>query len=849
VLDWAGARASAIPEKAMRNIFKGFGQDAWYAVRQLRKSPGLTLLAVVTLALGIGANTTMFTVADSVLLRPLAYPDANRLLSIAPSNKDANAGTSWLNYRDIRDQARTLEEVAGYSTDVGVVQTETGSISAMALRVTPNLLQMLAARPAIGRIFSDAEGHSGGPQVALLSEGLWRQHFNADPQIVGRTIRVNERPQTVIGVLRGSLGFPETSSEDAATAVWLPLQPTDEMLKERGYNFFEIVGRLKPRATLAQAQAELTTIAQRLRRADPGDTQGLEFFVRPYQEAITGPVRPVFLALIAALGLVLLIACADVANLLIARCLVRQQEFALRAALGASRWRLARQMIVEGGALSLVGCCAGFALAYAAVAAVHKLPPDTIPLGDRIAVRWTVVLILGAIATITTVISALVPALMVSKSDPQKALQAASRGLAARSVRGRVSGTLVVVEVALSTVLLVATGLLTHTLWNLQHARLGFDTAHLTTFIAMPGDAAGFTGAAALSGNTPAPTSVATLVYNPILEKIRRLPGVVGAAVSTTPPLSGSDLSTSFRVAGEPKDNEHDYHGRITAVSGEYASTLGTPVLHGRMISDDDAASAPYVAVINETLARKYFGEKDPIGKQLDFGGGESGMLKPYTIVGVLGNQIADKVSEEPGPLLMLPDQQVPSSSLYYPLLLKTLMSFVVKTREDIPVAPAVRSVFRETAPGYALDDFQTMQEAVDKSNFGTRLGLYLIGAFAALATAMVIAGLYGVLAQLVSYRRREIGIRLALGATPQQIVRLIFRQGLVVVVAGLAAGIVAAVLTERLVKGFLYQVKSLDAWTYAGVLILLICAGSAAALLPARRASGLGPMEALREQ
>ncbi len=824
-------------------------QDAWYAIRQLRKSPGLTLLAIVILALGIGANTAMFTVADSVLLRPLPYPEANRLVNIGPTDKQLSTATSFLNYRDVRDQARTLDEVAGYATDVGVVQSDDGSSSEMIPRVTPNLLKMLGAHPALGRVFTNEEGQSGGPQVALLSDGLWREKFHADRHIIGRTIRVNEKPQTVIGVMPAGFEFPESSSEGAVTAVWLPLQPTDEMLKERGYNFFLILGRLKSGATLAQAQTELKMITQRIRQADPGDTRGLELFVRPYQEMLTGPVRPVFLALIAALGLVLLIACADVANLLIARCLVRQQEFAVRAALGAGRWRLARQMIVEGGVLSLLGCAAGFALASAAVAAVHKLPPDTIPLADRIAVRWTVVLILGAIATATTIISALVPALMVSRSDPQKALQAASRGLGARSVRGRISGTLVGFEVALSALLLVATGLLTHTLWNLEHARLGFDVTHVTTFSAMPGDAAGFTGLAVSAANTPAPTSVATLVYGPVLEKIRQLPGVMGAAVATTPPLSDSNMSTSFRVVGEPKDDEHDYHGRITAMSGQYGSVLGTPVLRGRAISEDDTASAPYVAVVNEALAREYFGKQDPLGKQLDFGGAESGMVKPYAIVGVLGDQVAESVSEEPTPLLMLPIQQVPSSSLYYPLLLKTVMTFIVKTRGDVPVAAAVRSVCRATAPDYALDDFQTMQQVVDKSNFGARLGMYLIGAFAGLATAMVIAGLYGVLAQLVSYRRREIGIRLALGATRQQIVRLILRQGLVVVGLGLIAGVVAAVLAERLVTGFLYEVKALDAWTYAGVVVLLVSAGFAAAFLPARRASAIGPMEALREE
>ncbi|HXW54731.1 MAG TPA: ABC transporter permease [Candidatus Cybelea sp.] len=824
-------------------------QDFWLSVRQLSKSPGLTILAILTLALGIGANTAMFTVADNVLLRPLPYPEASRLVSVSTSDREQNPTTSWLNYRDVRDQSQTLDAVSGYSTDLGVLQADDGASGVLAPRVTPNLLRMLGARPLLGRVFADREGQAGGAQVAMLSEGLWREKFHADPEIVGRTIRLNEKPQTVIGVLPSSFRFPEATTQGTDTAVWLPIQPTEEMLKDRGYDFFQILGQLKPGVTLAQARTEARLIAGRIHRAAPDDTEGLALYVEPYQETITGPIRAVFVGLIAALGLVLLIACANVANLLIARCLVRQQEFAVRAALGASRWRLARQMIIEGGVLSTLGCAAGFALACLAIGAVHRLPPDAVPLADRIGVRWTVMLILGGIATITTVFSAIVPAFMVARADPQKALQAASRGLGSRSVRGRISGTLVGVEVALSTLLLVATGLLTHTLWNLEHANLGLDTTHVTTFTAMPGDAAGFTGLAVSTATQTAPTSVATLVYEPVLDRIERLPGVMGAALATTPPLSGSNMSTSFDLVGEPKDRQHHPVARITAVSTRYASVLGTPVLRGRMISDADSASAPYVAVINDALARKYFPTKDPLGRQLDLGGKETGMLRPYTVVGVLGDQIAGGVSQPVGPLIMLTYEQVPTTSLYYPLLLKTVMSFAVKTRGDIAVASGVRSVFHQAAPDYAVEDFAPMQQAVDKSNFSARLGMYLIGAFGVLATALVIAGLYGVLAQLVSYRRREIGVRLALGATPREIVRLILRQGLVVIGIGLAAGILAAVLTERLVTGFLYEVQPLDAWTYAGVVLVLLCAGSIAALVPARRASSVGPVEALREE
>jgi len=310
-------------------------------------------------------------------------------------------------------------------------------------------------------------------------------------------------------------------------------------------------------------------------------------------------------------------------------------------------------------------------------------------------------------------------------------------------------------------------------------------------------------------------------------------------------------MHSSFDIVGQPKakDTGRDQAARISAVSGGYAKLMRTPVIAGRMITDDDTENSPYVIVINEALARKYFSGRDPLGTQLELGGKDTGMLKPFTIVGILGDQVDASTSQPAQPFLFIPYRQVPTTSLYYQVLIKTIVNFVVKTRGEMAVAPAMRSVFHELAPDYALDNFQTMQESVDHSNFSSRMGLYLTGAFAGLAVLMVIAGLYGVLAQLVSYRRREFGIRLALGATPGGILGLVLRQGLVFVGAGLAVGIVAAVFAGNLVKSFLYQVTPADTWTYSGVILLLLLVGSAAALIPARRAAALEPMTALRDE
>lgn len=820
--------------------------DLRFAWRQLRKSPGMALLAVLTLALGVGANTAIFTVIENVLLRPLPYPHPTRLITIGPPGTSLGS-TSWLNFRDIRDQSRLLDQAAGYSQDVSVVESQDTSQSVVAPRVTPNLFTMLGAQPLLGRTFNSTDGEAGGPSVALLSEGLWRKSFHADPSIVGRTIRIGGASRTVVGVMPASFHFPDDMGPDVGKGIWLPLQPSGEMLKDRGYDFFQVIASMRPGATLPPVQQELNSIAAHIPRDK--DSGPVSFRAGSYQEALTGPVRPVLLALFAALGLVLLIACANVSNLLIARCLARQQEFAVRAALGAGRVRLICQMLAEGLMLSLLGCGVGVCFAELAMTALKKLPRGTLPRADAIQIHWTIVLVLAAIAIVTTVLSSLLPALLVARAHPQAALQTASRGLGSRTVSGKLSGVLVAGEVALSTLLLVGTGLLFHTLWNLEQARLGFNTERVTTFSAMPADAAGFSEMTVSTDTAHAPVSVATLVYQPMLERMQHVPGVEDAALITSRPLSGIGINSSFEIVGQAKDPKVNLQTEVSAASSGYLRVLGTPVLRGRMITDSDAASTPFVAVVNEAFVKKYFAGREPLGKQIDLGGKDTGMIVPYSIVGVIGDQVDKAVGGAVSPNLLLPMQQIPTTSLFYQALLKTVVSFVVKTRGDIPVETEMRAVFHRDAPGFALDNFETMQAAVEKNTFGRRLGLYLVSSFAGLAIAMVIAGLYGVLSQLVSYRRREIGVRMALGATRSSVAQLVLRQGGVLVSVGLVAGLALAFAGGRLVKSFLYEVQPLDAWTYCAVALALAVIGLAAALVPARRAASIEPMQALRDE
>ena len=820
--------------------------DLRFGLRQLRKSPGMAALAVITLALGVGANTGIFTVIESVLLRPLPYANSGRLVYIGGGDPGSFSGTSWMNYQDIKAQSRLLGNVGGYSEDVSVLQTKDNSQSLSAPHVTPNIFPMLGVQPLLGRTFTEAEGQPGGPLAALLSEGLWQQTFHGESGVIGQTVKIGAKPYTIIGVMPRSFHFPEELGPDQQKGLWVPLQPTPEMLNHRGYNMFNVIGELRPGVTIAQMQHELDAITAHI--PQDKDHGPIHLNAGSYHELLTGPVRPVLIALFGALALVLLIACANVSNLLIARCLGRQQEFAVRTALGAGRTRLVRQMLAEGLALSLLGCGAGLGLAQLAIIGVHKLPNGTIPSADLIGIHWSVVLVLAAIAIITTLLSSLLPALIVSRANPQAALQAASRGVGSRSVGGKLSGGLVAAEVALSTLLLVGTGLLFHTLWNLEKSRLGFQTAHVTTFTAMPADAAGFSGLAVSEDTAHAPASIATLTYKPVLEQIRRVPGVESAALATAPPLSGMDLSSDFGIVGQPTDPANVPSARVSAVSGEYARTLGTPIVSGRMISDDDTATSPFVMVINEALAHKYFAQRDPLGKQIDLGGKGTGMLKPFTVVGVLADQVDKTVGGSIQPFILVPQEQIPTTSLFYQGLLQTVVSFVVKTRGDIPVPAEMRSVFHQAAPTLALDNFQTMQALVEQNTFSQRLGLYLVASFAGLAVLMVVAGLYGVLSQVVGYRRREIGVRMALGASRESVAQMVLRQGSILIGAGLALGIVMAFPAARLIKSFLYQVPALDAWTYAAVVIALPAVGLIAAMLPARKAASIQPMEALRE-
>ena len=824
-----------------------------FALRQMRKNPGFAALAITTLALGIGANTAMFTVIDSVMLRALPYPEARQIVAITTgpaSDGNAVASTSWLNYADLHQQARQFQSVAAYAVDFAVIRTTDVSDGVNTVRGSASMFDVLGVHPQIGRAFLDSDNQPGAPNVVILTAGLWHEHFASDRQVIGRQVRVGDDPYTVVGVLPDGLRF---AGSGASKGIWIPYRPDQSALKDRNSNFLFLLGRLRPGVGPKAVQSEVDSIARGIVEKDPENAKNLAFRVIPFSDSVTGSVRPVFLALTGALLLVLLIACANVANLQLARCLARTQELAVRTALGAGRGALLTQMLVEGAMLCIPGALVGLGLSQLALMGIHRLPPDLIPRGEEIHLRWTVFLMLVVTSAIVTLLSSIVPAVVAMLSDPQAVLQEGSRGSSASLGYSRLSGLLVAGEVALSVILLVAGGLMFRTLYNLQHVSVGFEEADLTSFIALPGSAAGFFSMKEAQSSKQE-DSIALRVYAPMQEKLRHLPGVVDAAFANVVPFLNIEMRSSFRVLGRPTSVEEMNKSQafMRAVSGTYARTMGIRVLRGRAITDDDSVSSPYSVTINEALSRLYFPGEDPIGRQIDFAKDEkdrleNGMLKPYTIVGVMADSMQGRIKESAEPEIQLPYAQIPVRSFYYQILVLSETTYVVKTHGPVAIASAIRNAFHESAPDFAVDDFTTMHEAHDSADFNQRLGLYLIASFAGIAVVMVLAGLYGVLSQLVGQRRREIGIRMALGADRPAILALILRRGFILVGVGLIVGLFASLAAERSVKSFLYGVSPVDGLTYAGVVLVLLLAGGAAALVPARRAASTEPTQALR--
>ena len=811
----------------------------WFAFRQMKKNPGTTIVAIIILALGIGANTALFTLIDSILLRPLPYQRSESIVLINNGVQPVGVD-SWLDYDDLVKRTKSYEAVAAFTVGKPVVHAANSTELVMAVRTTASVFDVLKIHPTLGRPFTTDDNRPGAVPVALVTNVFWRENLNSDPAVLGKQVTIGNTIYNIIGVLPAALKFPELWGSDAARGVWVPLQVTPNMLTQRSSKFLVMVGRLRPDIGIEAAQREALAITEALNRSIGENGGQVAFRIFPFQELVTANARPALLALTIAMALILLMACANVANLQSARFLSRRQEFALRTALGAGRRKLAGQVLAEISVLCTFGAIVGLGIAWLLLRLVALFPQDIIARADEIHFRWEVMAVLGGIAALTAVLSALVPALQTGRNSARLTVGDSLRGSSAGPVRTRTSRWLISGEVALSAILLVGAVLMLRTLAKLQDVTASYDPQRVTMFWAVPGKSSGFLQN---SQNSPSAGSTLTRIYEPMLQEILRLPGVRAAAFTSAAPLNGVGTQAGFDIVGRRGKYPPVF---LRAVSSEYAQVLGTPVLRGRMISDSDTPDSQFVAVVNQAFVAQFLGDTDPVGKELELAK-IIGMNKPYLIVGVLANAVQNQVDHLPAPEVSIAYRQIPPESPFFPLLVAPEATYVVRTQGNIAVMPAIRSLFKSGAPDTVLNAVQTLEEAQYNNTFQHRLSFYLIAGFAAMAVLLVVAGLYGVLSQLVGQRRREIGVRMALGASRSQIVRLIAKQGLIMVAAGLGIGFLASLVFGRFIASFLYGVKPGDLLSYTAVLLILLLAGCAAIFIPTYRASRMDPADALR--
>ena len=803
-------------------------KDVAYAARILRRSPGFTLTAVLTLALGIGANTAIFSVVNATLLRPLPFPHAERLVVLQNQYKaigmDA-AAASVADYIDYRKQRHLFSEVA--AVDTGDFNL-TGADRPERLQcgvTTAGLFAVLGVRPILGRTFTYEEDRPGNNQVVLLTDGLWKRRFGGDPGVLGRTIHLNGKPYTVVGIV------PSILQWFAPLDAWIPSGFTPEQMSpaKRTNQFLFILARLQPDVSLARARAGMAAFGRVLAKNFPDDyppSVGWAIRVDSLDELLIGDVRGALLVLLAAVGFVLLIACANVANLSIARASGRMRELSIRAALGAARWRIARQLLTESVMLGVLGGAAGALLGSWGVSLLVAGGPQQLPRLDEVSIDGRVLAFTAAIALLTGLLFGLAPVMQVAAGNLHGLLKMGARGAGGSLRRHRTRSALVVVEVATSLVLLVAAGLLLRSFASLQKVDPGFRAQNVLTFgVSLPPG----------RYSTPAQTSG---FFSALLERVTALPGVSTAGAVNPLPFSGDNRSGSFTIEGHvvPQGGAGP-HADQRVVSPGYFTAMGIPLRRGRLLSDSDSHDAPLAVVVDEALAREYFKNQDPVGRHLRTGAGG-----PWaTVTGIVGHVQHNALDNtQRKATLYWPFQQRPAQSL----------QFVVHTASDpMALVSGIQQEVSSLDKDVPIFDVKTMDQRVSASLANRRFAAWLLAAFSGMALLLAAVGLYGVIAQSVAQRRREIGVRMALGAQSGDVLRMIMRQGAVLVAGGLIAGTVAALGLTSLMKSLLFAVKPSDPLTFASVAALLLMVALAATYLPARRATRLDPVTTLRDE
>jgi putative ABC transport system permease protein len=806
-----------------------FIADARYALRVMRKNPGFTAIAILTLALGIGANTAIFSVVYAVLLKPLPFTNPQQLVVVfaaKPQEGVPKTGTSFPNFEEWRAQNTVFSELAGNQEhDLNVTGRGEPFVAHTGV-VTTELFPLLAVPPLAGRTLVSADGKPGAAPVVILSENLWRGRFGSDPNIVGSSVSLDKRLFTIIGVMPAGFRSPFLARKQD---IWVPT--LDDPLfggwmARRSGHWLPVIGRLKPGVSVAQAQAEMETVSARLAKEFPADNEGWTVRVVPLQSEIVGDVKPALLVLLGAVGLVLLIACANIANLLLARATSRAKEMSVRIALGAGRGRIVRQLLTESAALGLLGGIAGMLLAFWGVNGLRTLLPAEIADSHEINVDGHVLGFALLLSIVASFIFGLAPALFAAGSDLNTNLREAAGRAGAGGRRQTARGVLAAAETALAMVLLIGAGLLLRSFVTLMSVSPGFHSEHLMKAeVSLP----------QFEYSKPEQWNA---FAKDLLARIQDEPGLRETTIGIPLPLADGFVNLAFAIEGvsAPPSSSPRTADYVAATPG-YFGVMGIPLLKGRGFTDLDVSSGPRVAIISEAMAHQYFPNQDPIGKRITFGFPPNGETI-REIVGVVGDVRDVALNQAPAAMMYVPFAQAP------------FWGVVVATRSNLSLATFAEAIRRDASAidkDLPVTDIAAMPDAVNASVAQPRFQTLLLGLFGALALILAAVGIYGVISYSVIQRTHEIGIRMSLGAQPSQVLRLVMGQGAKLALAGIVIGGAAAVALTRLMRSLLFEVSPADPLTFAGIAALLVAVALAACYIPARRAMRVDPMTALR--
>jgi putative ABC transport system permease protein len=800
-----------------------FIQDLRYSFRLLLKNPGFTIVAVLTLALGIGANTAIFSVVNSLLLRPLPYPDAQQLVWIwgtNPKNDIPQEAASAPDFADWKSRNQSFAEMAAFSRTALILNTEGEPERLLGGAVTDGFFSVLRAQPKMGRVFLPEEDRPGANRVVILSERLWQRRFGADPHIIEKSITLTGNPYTVVGVMGADFLNPRPGDLQPAE-LWVPLRLNYATAGRRS-DFLGVIARLKPGLTLVQAQTEMTTIASNLEEQYPTTNDGWSAKVLTLHERFVGDVSRTLLVLMGAVCFLLLIACANVANLLLVRASSRRKEIAIRAAMGASRMRLTRQLLTESLVLSLFGGALGLLSAVWGLNILVSFIPGNLPRLSEIALDNRAMIFTLSISLLTGIVFGLIPALQASTPSLNDCLKEGGKEAASLGGSNRIRNVFAIVEVALALVLLAGAGLMMKSFLKLQDVNPGFDPNRVVTMqVQLP------------SSRYKEEVQLANYGTQ-LLEKIATMPGVEAAALVSDVPLSGGGDILAFSIEGisrSPSDPIQDADAHV--VSPDYFKTLGIQLKGGALFSSQDLINSPGVVVISETMAKRYWGDEDPIGKRISTDG-----EKWMKIIGIVADVRHKTLNKEPYPQMYAPIAQNPR---------RTLTILARSSTDPASIIPALRHQVRELDANVPVFNVRTMEQILADFIAPPRFNAMLIVLFAVLALLLAAVGIYGVISYGVTQRRHEIGIRMALGARPAEILKMVVGQGLKLVLIGIGLGLVAVFLLTRLLSKLLFEVSATDPITFVLVSLILTGVALLACLVPARRAAKTDPMVALR--